>query len=200
MLTQIILWLSRLFRWDNRPIESHSLDDFLDLPQPILQDPRPTTVRPPVPVPAPPSPKPMPDTPKPVGSLLWATPKQAWHSTRVLCDRSGLDWDEKNTLCATVFGESEFVLHATNDNGKSKDHSLGQYNDGPPGVPPSKKWYIGPGKLFSSVEDVYANPERQMQYMIDYLKQHGHLNPWYAYAKRNQFILKSSRMWALAKT
>lgn len=142
--------------------------------------------------------------------LDFSTPPKAFKSTRILCDRLGLPlaktvivdgvaYQEKDVICATIFGESEFNINAINKNPNSTDHSLAQFNDGPPGVPPNQKWYIGPGKLFSSVEDVYANPERQVRYVINYWKTYTHLNPWYAFkdGKYKTHLKPGSRMWKL---
>ena len=186
-------------------------------PQPDPDEPVDTlSEAPPLPVATstpPAQPLPPPPPPKAPEALDFSTQKAAFHSTRVLCDEMGLPLEKtvvvdgvayfpKDIICATIFGESEFYNdpeHATNQNANSTDYGICQFNDGPPGVPPNKKWYIGPGKLFSSPEDVYANPERQVRYMINYWKTHGHLNPWYAYrdGPYKAHLLPGSRMWKL---
>lgn len=214
-----IKWLAKILHWEtSRELDSFYLPkEYKPIKEVLPEALCPTTPPAPPTSPATPSlpPKPpiMPTTPD---KLLWALPKQAWRSTRLLCDQllpltksvvvNGVSYYPKDIVCATIFGESEFRLNAIHDNGASIDYSICQVNDGPPGVPPNEKWHIGPGKMFSSPQDVYNNPERQVRWMINYFKQHGHLNPWYAYkgTKKNphpykKHLLAGSRMWLLAK-
>src|SRR4051812_940500 len=45
----------------------------------------------------------------------WGTKEDIRHSIRVICDEMGMTFEQKNTMCATIYGESEFNLHARND-------------------------------------------------------------------------------------
>ncbi len=75
-------------------------------------------------------------TPAPTPEILkWDTPKQTWHSVRVMCDNSGLTFTQKNIVCACIWQESNFlnylpngepVTHKNIKNGKvwSTDFSL----------------------------------------------------------------------------
>lgn len=126
-------------------------------------------------------PPPVPEAPKPVVRVAkagWETPSTARHSTRVICDNNGLTLEQKNLICAIIMAESGFKIFAKNVNSNtSADYSLCQFNDGPP---TGEKWWIGKGKAFESVEDVYANPERQIKIMINALK-NNKLHLWAAY-------------------
>ncbi len=78
----------------------------------------------PVPVPLAPNPPTMTRAPAeitPIDTLLpWNTTSslshENWHNVRVLCDLEGLSHQLKEELCATVWGESEFNIHARLDN------------------------------------------------------------------------------------
>jgi hypothetical protein len=174
-----------------------------------------TPVEPPVEPPKPPvqpvsEPVQPAEPPKPV--LDFSTPKKAWKSTRIICDEMGLPlkptvpldgklYLAKDIICATIMGESEFENRAVNKNPNSTDYGICQFNDGPPNVPPDRKWFIGPGKLFSSPQDVFDNPERAVRFMVGYWQRNGHLNIWYAYlhGRYKQFLPRTSRMWRLAE-
>ena len=129
---------------------------------------------------------PKPELP-PLQALKWSTPTEARHSVRVLCDMEGLSVPDKNVVCAVVGAESGWKINAVgkNTNG-SIDYSLCQFNDGPPNVPSNKKWWIGEGKSFSSPQDVFDNPERQVRIMISEFKR-GNLKLWNAY-KNGSFV------------
>lgn len=63
---------------------------------------------------APITPNPIPMNPDTL--LPWNTTNslshENWHNVRVLCDLEGLSHEQKEELCATVWGESEFNTHA----------------------------------------------------------------------------------------
>ncbi len=134
-------------------------------------------------------------------TLSFASPKLAWHATRVLCDRAGLTFAQKNILCACVYQESQFwnklpsgkpVMHMNMQSGHetSCDWGIIQVND---------FWWIGTGKLFPSVQYVLDNPDKVVQWMIDYMKANGHLNRWSSYTTGayRQWLPLTSRMWQL---
>jgi len=104
-------------------------------------------------------------------------PLTARHAIRVLCDEAGLTAEEKNIICATIQGESNFKNTAKNENknsaGKvlSTDHGLCQIND---------FYHIGQGKSFPSVEYVYDNPAEVVKWMIKQYKK-GNLGWWICY-------------------
>lgn len=132
--------------------------------------------------------------------LLWDTPQHAFHSTRVICDEMGLTYDQKNIVCACIFRESEFNNNAI---GKNKDPETGKVwstDWGIVQVNDTKGWHIGRGLRFASVEDVLANPEKGVRWMISVMKETGKLTPWSSYTTKAyaQFIPKTSRMWKLA--
>jgi hypothetical protein len=103
--------------------------------------------------------------------LLWDTPEQARHSARVIMDEYGLSWATKNLLCAIIKAESGFNIHAVNHNPHSSDFGIVQMND---------RLWIGPGKYFSSVEEVYNNPAKSVRFLVDaYIK--NRLGWWMAY-------------------
>ncbi len=131
--------------------------------------------------------------------LSFATPKQAWHATRVMCDRAGLTFAQKNILCACIYQESEFLVNPRpNKNIDPKtgallsiDYGIVQVND---------HYWIGAGKLFPSVDYVIKNPDRLVQWMIDYMKANGHLTRWSSYKTGvyKKWLPLSSPMWLLA--
>ena len=123
-------------------------------------------------------------------TLLWDTPAHAYHSVRVLCDQMGLSlehcvnvdgvmYQPKDIICATIWGESEFInsYDVTNENVNSKglivsrDYGICQIND---------KYHIGEGLDFPSVDYVLNNPDKAVIWMINrYLE--GHINWWCCY-------------------
>lgn len=119
--------------------------------------------------------------------LPWTTQKNYYHNVGVLCDRSGLTFSQKDIIRRCIWIESRFrdyyedgtpVVNPNKDKTGSvwsRDWGLVQINDYP-------KWkHIGPGCMFSSVEDVLAHPERSAQFMIDTMKKTGKLQPWASY-------------------
>lgn len=106
-------------------------------------------------------------------TYLWGTPADARHSVRVICDEEGLTVEEKNTLCATVGGESGWKPGAVgkpNTNG-SRDYGICQINDA---------LWIGPGHEFISTDYVLNNPEKCIRWMCYWWKK-GKRNWWIAY-------------------
>lgn len=129
----------------------------------------------PTPIPTPtPAPEPIPEPPAP--KYDWSTPEKAKHSVRVICDEEGLTLEQKNTLCATVGGESGWNNKAINHNKKngkivSTDHGVAQINS---------YYHIGVGKSFPSVAYVYENPDEVIRWMCKQWKL-GNRNWWIAY-------------------
>lgn len=138
-------------------------------------------VVPPIPV----QEKPVPTPPAPVLAVpvqplmpkyLWETKENIRHSIRVICDELGMDVEQKNTMCATIYGESEFNLYAKNYNRSKKtgeilstDWGLCQWND----------YYHG--EEISSHDAVY-NPEKAVRLMGHYWKKsEAYRNWWIAY-------------------
>lgn len=110
--------------------------------------------------------------------LLWDTIANVKHSIRLICDEEGLDFEQKNTLCATIGGESGYHTKATYENylfdkktGErylaSTDWGLCQWND---------YWH---GKEISP-EEAMNNPEKAVMLMCAYWKR-GQRNLWIAY-------------------
>lgn len=107
----------------------------------------------------------------------WDSRRGARKATRILCDASGLTFEQKNDLCACVFQESGFLANPKPNQNKDKttglvwstDYGIVQVND---------YYNIGAGKEFSSVEEVLANPAKCVQWMINILKTTGKLQPW----------------------
>ena len=129
-------------------------------------------------------------------TLLWETPKQAFHSVRVMCDKMGLNYEQKNEICYTIWGESEFHIKAIgkpNKNG-TKDYGLCQYNDGrnAKGIP----FWIGKGATFASIDEVLTNPEKCVRVMIQTYKA-GYIGWWYGHVGYTQERAKNSPMWLL---
>jgi len=102
----------------------------------------------------------------------WDTPEKARHSFRVICDEEGLSVTDKNKLCQVLNCESGFKINAYNDNGKTKDWGICQYND---------YWYIGQGKPIASVEEALSNPEKCVRVFISQFKK-GRLKDWVCYS------------------
>lgn len=129
--------------------------------------------------------------------LLWDTQKQAWHSVRVMCDKMGLTYDQKNEICYTIWGESEFkikVVGKPNKNG-TRDYGICQFNDGKnaKGIP----FWIGKGAAFKDVDEVLNNPEKCVRIMIQEYK-NGHIGWWYGHKGYSPEAVKASPMWKLA--
>ncbi len=139
------------------------------------------------------TPPPMPSQPAPAPQpLSFATPKQAWHAVRVMCDNAGLSFTQKNILCACVFQESEFNNKAIGKNANSTDWGIIQVND---------KYNIGVGKMFPSVQYVLNNPDRCVAWMIHTMKVTGKLEPWASFTSGafHQWLPLTSKMWLLAE-
>lgn len=101
------------------------------------------------------------------------------HNVRVICDEEGLTFEQKETLCATVHGESGFDTTVTNKNyafskltGKkylaSTDYGICQWND---------YWH---GKEITPYEAIH-DPEKAIRLMCAYWKR-GQMNQWVAYS------------------
>lgn len=154
----------------------------------------------PVPAPAVPNPTPMPTVPPTVPEsevLKWSTPKEAFHSTRVIADEMGLTLVQKNVLCACLFQESRFDNNAVclnrDKSGRvwSRDISLVQVNT---------YFHIGPGKEFPSEDYVLSHPEACVRWMAGILKRTGGLAPWVSWSSGayRRWLSTDSPMWALA--
>lgn len=133
---------------------------------------------------------------QPTTTLLFDTPAHAYHSTRVICDEMGLTYEQKNEICATIYGESEFNNKAVCRNRKadgtisSSDWGICQWND---------YWHCGEGKTFPSAEYVVANPEIAVRTMVKFYKR-GQIDLWVAHktGRYLQFLKPTSPMWTLA--
>lgn len=153
----------------------------------------PVPVHPPTPQPVPP-PQPLPIETKPMPDLLttllpWTTQKNYFHNVRVLCDRAGLTYAQKEIVCKCIWIESRFrdyradgspVFNPNKDKDGSiwsRDWGLVQVNDWP------KFKHIGPGCMFSSVTDVLTHPQRSAEFMIHTMKTTGRLQPWASYTE-----------------
>lgn len=113
---------------------------------------------------------------------IWNTVSDAKHSVRVICDEEGLDLEQKNTMCATIGGESGWMSY---------------YLEGPKkGLPVKRENYVD-GKLDSTdwgicqwndwyhakeitVDESLNNPEKAVRLMSAYWKR-GDRNEWIAY-------------------
>lgn len=118
-------------------------------------------------------------------TITIAQPKYIWddfltsrHSVRVICDEEGLTLDSKNIICACIQQESNFNNKTVNRNKNSKgditssDWGICQIND---------YYQIGVGKPFSSVDEVTANPDKAVRFMITMMKA-GKLHLWVSYS------------------
>lgn len=109
--------------------------------------------------------------------LLWDTPKNAWHAVRVLCDDEGLTLQQKDLICAVIYGESGFLNTARNDNKNnagvitSVDYGICQINS---------RYHIGMHLDFPSVQYVLDNPDIAVRFMISMYKA-GKIGLWCAY-------------------
>lgn len=104
---------------------------------------------------------------------FWDTRNNSRHSVRVICDEEGLTAVEKNELCATIGGESNWnpgAIGKPNFDG-SRDYGIIQLNN---------KYWIGAGKLFPDTDYVLNNPEECVRWMCKQWKL-GNKNWWYAY-------------------
>lgn len=131
----------------------------------------------------------------------WATPQGVYHNVRVLCDLAGLSVDEKNTLCACIYQESEFYNYLPSGQPTkhenlfasgavaSTDWGVCQIND---------YYHIGVSKDFASVQYVLQNPMMVVNWMIGMYKD-GLLSQWNSYktGAYRQWLLPTSPMWSL---
>lgn len=128
-------------------------------------------------------------------ALLWDTPQHAFHSTRVLCDNAELSVKDKNEICATIYGESEFYNGAIcrnkdkQGNETSRDVGICQINS---------YWHCGKGKTFPSTEYVVAHPEKAVEFMISMFKA-GKIDLWIAHKNKSylKYLSTTSPMWLL---
>ncbi len=131
----------------------------------------------------------------PTEALLWVTPKQAWHSVRVMCDNESLSYGEKNLICAVIYQESEFKNGAVcrnkdkQGNILSSDWGLCQIND---------YWHCGKGKTFPSAKYVVAHPEEAVGFMLKMYRL-GLLKLWVGYSSGayKKWLVDNSPMWKL---
>ena len=156
VFSKVLPWLALMVSW----IKSGKQSAMPSIPAEILPDP---VVTP------------------PVLKYLWDTPSNVRHSVRVICDDEELDWEQKNTLTATIGGESQYNTKAVHPNymfnkttGErylaSTDWGLCQWND---------YWH---GKEIPP--DVAMNdPERAVRLMCSYWKR-GQRNLWIAYKNK----------------
>ncbi len=116
--------------------------------------------------------------PKPtVEPYKWDNAVNARHSVRVICDEMGLTVAEKNIITACIQQESNFNNKAIGRNMKdgkllSTDWGIVQVND---------YWHVGPGKKWSSVQQILDNPDKAVKWMITLYKQ-GKLKMWVSYS------------------
>lgn len=177
------------------------------LPVPTPEPPKPA----PEPEPTPIVPVPPPAPAKPV--LSFATAKDAFLSTRMICDELGVSlarnvmvngkaYQAKDIICACIMQESGFLNRKKDgspvkyenkdaDTGEvwSTDWGIVQIND---------YWNIGKGKPFPSVQYVLDHPERCVRWMVQmYLA--GKLNLWSSYkgGHYKQWLKDGSAMWKL---
>ena len=140
--------------------------------------------------------------------LLWDTPKHAYRSTRILCDKAGLSlaktvnvdgilYTPADIVCSVIMGESEFSNNARNFNKNkagvvtSVDYGICQVNS---------YFHIGLGKDFESVDFVLNNPGRMVQWMINNYKL-GKISMWCAYTSNwyKHYLSPTSSMWVLGQ-
>lgn len=132
----------------------------------------------------------VPPVPNPDVLLPWIFGKSLthnnWHNVRVICDLEKLSYEEKEELCATVWGESEFNTEAKLNNkdksGKiwSTDWGICQWND---------YWH---GKEISP-SDAVDDPEMAVRLMCSYWKRgESAKEQWIAYksGRYKQFMYK----------
>lgn len=131
----------------------------------------------------PPKPQPIPQVtfttpPKPITVIKyqWDTRNSAKHSCRLIMDEHGLAWKEKDLLCAVIEAESGFKINAVNHNTDgTSDYGICQINT---------RYWIGPGKYFSSKEEVFEKPEKSVRFMCEKYRA-GHLHYWAAYQNKS---------------
>lgn len=121
----------------------------------------------------------------------FSTQKSSYHSVRVICDEEGLNLAQKNEICATIMGESQFYNDVVNKNKNSKDWGICQIND---------RFHIGKNLEFPSVEYVVNNPEKVVRWMIKMYKA-GFIDWWCAHSNGSykRYLSTDSPMWLLSK-
>lgn len=123
-------------------------------------------------------------------TMLWDTPAHCRRNVRVIADEMGLTWNQKNTLCATIHGESNWNTKAICINRRkdgsvaSTDRGLCQWND----------YYHGSE---ITPDEAINNPEKAVRIMCSYWKA-GLQNQWVAYL--NKSYLKYLPMESLPST
>lgn len=113
---------------------------------------------------------------------LWDNFENSRHSCRVIMDEEGLTYTTdtvdgvqhkvKDILCACIHQESNFNNKAIGDNGTSKDWGIVQIND---------HYQVGPGKPFSSTDEIVNNPDKAVRFMISMYKA-GKLSLWSSFS------------------
>lgn len=131
----------------------------------------------------------------------WDTPKHAYHSVRVMCDEAGLDVNQKNTICACIYQESEFYnilpdgTPVRNDN-FNRDGSISSTDWGIAQI--NEYWHIKKFPDFPSVQYVLDHPEEAVAYMIKMFKSN-QLSLWSSYKSGayRKWLAIDSPMWRL---
>lgn len=128
--------------------------------------------QPPIEPPPTPPPFPVPPAVPEASAYRWDTRANIIHSCRVIMDEYHIGWNDKAKLCGVIEGESNFNIRAVhhNTNG-SADYGLVQMNS---------RYWIGPGKLFRDVEEVFTVPEKSVRFLCESFLE-GKLDRWYAY-------------------
>jgi len=151
-----------------------------------------------------PAPTPVSEPPVAPPAMLWATPKQAYHSTRGMCDEMGLTFAQKNILCACIYQESNFLNYHSNgkpviNQNKDKDGKVWSTDWGIVQVNDTKGWHIGKGLRFPSVQYVMDNPEVAVRWMVSVMKGTGKLQPWSSFTSGvyKKHLIPTSQMWLL---
>lgn len=189
MIKNIIQALFNAFNaFFNKNTAEISQKDPLNTVLPIPQQPTqaPTPVQQPAPV--------VPEPPK----YDWGTVAGARHAVRVICDEMGLIFEQKDTLCATMGGESGWQTYYLSGPKKGQVVKL-QNKDPKTGAVWSTDWgiaqindhyHIGPGKDFISVEFVLANPEAVIRWVCK-MWLAGRRTMWVAYTsgRYKQFMV-----------
>lgn len=163
----------------------------------------PAIVPPAPPIVLPEPPKPVEQAPMP--TYNFDTPKQAYHSVRIICDEIGLTLDQKNILCACVYQESQFhnyVAPGVPTKNENKDLKTGQVWSTDYGIcQVNDYWHIGKGKDFPTLDYVMHNPDKIVRWMASIMKHTGKLQPWSSYSTGayTRWLSASSPMWKLGQ-
>jgi hypothetical protein len=101
---------------------------------------------------------------------------------RRVCQEEGMNYAQTNLIVAVIWAESGMNPRAINRKNKngSIDYGLCQFNDGPPNDP-KRDYSIGPGKKFSTPEEVLNNPEKCVRVMCWRVKQKNGIKDWAAF-------------------